>query len=74
MAYADLISCRTAISELLEANGVTTIPTCTYKFPYTDVTSFVELANKVTTVGIGVYMGAIKVSSPATVLTVIRAH
>lgn len=53
----------TAISEFLEANGVGTIPPCTYKFPYTDAKSFVDTANKVTTMGIGAYMGAIKVTN-----------
>lgn len=43
-------------------NGVATIPACTYDFPYTDAIGFVELANKVTTMGIGAYMGAVKVS------------
>ena len=53
----------TAIEELLEANGVATIPPCTYQFPYDDPAGFVDTANQVTTVGIGAYMGAIKVSN-----------
>lgn len=52
----------TAIEELLEANGAPTVPACTYHFPYTTPKEFVQVANKVTTVGIGAYMGAVKVS------------
>lgn len=56
------IPVSTAIEELLELNGIATIPPCTYQFPYEDPVGFADTANQVTTVGIGAYMGAIKVS------------
>ena len=37
--------------------GQTPLPECTYNFPYTDPTSFVDLANMITSVGIGAYLG-----------------
>jgi hypothetical protein len=37
------------ITQILVANGATPIPNCTYSFPYTDVTSFANLANMITT-------------------------
>jgi len=45
------------ITSILEENSVTPIPNCTYSFPYSDPTSFVDLSNMVTTVGIGAYLG-----------------
>lgn len=46
-----------AISSILEANGAPIIPACSYSFPYTDPTTFVDLANMITSVGIGAYVG-----------------
>jgi hypothetical protein len=45
------------ISNVILANGATPITGCNYTFPYTNVTSFVELANQITTVGIGAFIG-----------------
>lgn len=45
------------ITKVLQENGVAPIPACTYKFPDTDPTSFVDLANMITSVGIGAYLG-----------------
>lgn len=45
------------IASTLSANGVTPIPACVYKFPYTDVKSFYGLADLITTNGIGAYLG-----------------
>lgn len=58
----------TAIAMILEANGVSPVPSCTYSFPYTDPTSFVDLANMITSVGIGAYLGGSEVSAMATLL------
>ncbi|KAI9845161.1 MAG: hypothetical protein M1837_005046 [Sclerophora amabilis] len=46
-----------AISEVLSTNGVTPVPTCEYKFPYSSPKEFVALANMITSVGIGAYLG-----------------
>ncbi|KAL8654008.1 MAG: hypothetical protein Q9210_001769 [Variospora velana] len=45
------------ISTILSNAGFTPVPPCTYKFPYNDPTSFVGLANMITSVGIGAYIG-----------------
>ncbi|KAL8710162.1 MAG: hypothetical protein Q9220_005245 [cf. Caloplaca sp. 1 TL-2023] len=45
------------ISTILSDAGYTPVPPCTYKFPYMDPTSFVDLANMITSVGIGAYLG-----------------
>ncbi|KAI4264930.1 MAG: hypothetical protein L6R35_007267 [Caloplaca aegaea] len=45
------------ISTILSNAGFTPVPPCTYKFPYNDPTSFVGLANMITSVGIGAYLG-----------------
>ena len=36
------------LTTVLSSNGATPIPPCTYKFPYSDPKSFVDLANMVT--------------------------
>lgn len=72
----------TALASILEANGVTPLPQCTYTFHYSDPKSFVSLANMVTTVGIGAYLGGseLLVDSPvleeaaASILTVEARH
>ncbi|KZF19652.1 hypothetical protein L228DRAFT_270974 [Xylona heveae TC161] len=45
------------LTTVLTSNGITPIPTCQYKFPFTDPKSFAALANMVSTVGIGAYIG-----------------
>ncbi|KAL6713741.1 hypothetical protein ACLMJK_008233 [Lecanora helva] len=45
------------LSAILEKSGYTPVPTCSYQFPYNSPTSFVDLANMITTVGIGAYLG-----------------
>lgn len=52
------------IAATLAANGAPYVPPCTYSFPYTDPTSFVSLANMITSVGIGAYLGGSEVSIP----------
>ncbi|KAL8955781.1 MAG: hypothetical protein Q9193_006487 [Seirophora villosa] len=45
------------ISNILSNAGFTPVPPCTYKFPYSDPKTFVQLANMITSVGIGAYLG-----------------
>lgn len=45
------------ISSILTSAGYTPVPPCTYKFPYSSPTTFVALANMITSVGIGAYLG-----------------
>ncbi|KAM0806443.1 ferritin-like domain-containing protein, partial [Usnea florida] len=45
------------ISAILEKSGYPPVPACSYKFPYNSPTSFVDLANMITSVGIGAYLG-----------------
>lgn len=45
------------ISAILEKSGYAPVPACSYKFPYNSPTSFVDLANMITSVGIGAYLG-----------------
>ncbi|KAL9129978.1 MAG: hypothetical protein Q9217_001736 [Psora testacea] len=45
------------ISDILTKAGYTPVPPCSYKFPYNSPTSFVDLANMITSVGIGAYLG-----------------
>ncbi|KAL8778721.1 MAG: hypothetical protein Q9213_007274 [Squamulea squamosa] len=46
------------ISTILRNAGKTPVPPCTYQFPYTDPVSFVDLANMITSNGIGAYIGS----------------
>ena len=45
------------ISNILTAAGKTPVPRCSYKFPYDSPTTFVDLANQITSNGIGAYLG-----------------
>lgn len=45
------------ISSILIKAGYSPVPPCTYKFPYDSPTSFVDLANMITSFGIGAYLG-----------------
>ncbi|KAL8730732.1 MAG: hypothetical protein Q9181_004570 [Wetmoreana brouardii] len=45
------------LSAILTAAGKTPVPPCIYKFPYSDPVSFVDLANMITSTGIGAYLG-----------------
>ena len=45
------------IADILSKAGYSPVPPCTYSFPYNSPTSFVDLANMITSVGIGAYLG-----------------
>ncbi|KAL8830028.1 MAG: hypothetical protein Q9191_001667 [Dirinaria sp. TL-2023a] len=45
------------LGTILTDSGYKAVPPCTYNFPYTDPVSFVDLANMITSVGIGAYLG-----------------
>lgn len=70
------------IATILTDSGYKAVPPCTYKFPFNDPVSFVDLANMITTVGIGAYLGgaAQLVDNPmlevasGTILTVEARH
>ncbi|KAL9096800.1 MAG: hypothetical protein Q9163_006409 [Psora crenata] len=57
------------ISAILTKAGYSPISPCTYHFPYNSPSSFVNLANMLTSVGIGAYLGgaALLTDSPALV-------
>lgn len=61
------------ISAILEKAGYTPVPTCSYKFPYNSPTSFVDLANMITSVGIGAYLGGAELLTDDPVLEVASA-
>ncbi len=61
------------ISAILENAGYTPIPTCSYNFPYDSPTSFVDLANMVTSVGIGAYLGGAEILTDDPILEVASA-
>ncbi|KAF2091305.1 hypothetical protein K490DRAFT_183, partial [Saccharata proteae CBS 121410] len=48
---------RDTLASVLSSNGQMPLPACTYSFPYSDPKTFVSLANMITTVGIGAYLG-----------------
>lgn len=48
---------RMTLASVLQSAGQTPLPECTYSFPYNSPDSFVALANMITTVGIGAYLG-----------------
>lgn len=61
---------RDTLASVLTAGGQTPLPACTYMFPYNSPGSFVALANMITTVGIGAYLGgAALLMDDATLLT-----
>ncbi|KAL8931704.1 MAG: hypothetical protein Q9211_006783 [Gyalolechia sp. 1 TL-2023] len=70
------------ISTILSNAGYTPIPPCFYNFPYSDPTSFVNLANMITSVGIGAYLGGsslltddpILVTAASSIVTVESRH
>jgi len=45
------------LTDVLMSNNAVPIPDCSYNFPYSNPKEFVELANMITTVGIGAYLG-----------------
>lgn len=61
------------ISAILEKAGYAPVPTCSYKFPYDSPTSFVDLANMITSVGIGAYLGGAELLADDPVLEVASA-
>ncbi|KAF6226568.1 hypothetical protein HO133_009434 [Letharia lupina] len=61
------------ISAILEKAGYTPVPTCSYKFPYDSPTSFVDLANMITSVGIGAYLGGAELLTDDPMLEVASA-
>lgn len=61
------------ISAILEKAGYIPVPTCSYKFPYDSPTSFVDLANMITSVGIGAYLGGAELLTDDPMLEVASA-
>ncbi|CAD6591156.1 MAG: hypothetical protein ASARMPRED_005243 [Alectoria sarmentosa] len=61
------------ISAILEKAGYAPVPTCSYKFPYDSPTSFVDLANMITSVGIGAYLGGAELLADDPILEVASA-
>lgn len=70
------------ITAILEKAGYTPVPNCTYTFPYNSPTTFVDLANMITSVGIGAYLGGsgllmddpMLLTAAASILTVESRH
>ncbi|MCJ1356143.1 MAG: hypothetical protein MMC33_006137 [Icmadophila ericetorum] len=46
------------ITNALNSIGITPVPACAYWFPFNSTETFVSLANMITSVGIGAYIGA----------------
>lgn len=61
------------ISAILVKAGYTPVPTCNYTFPYDSPTSFVDLANMITSVGIGAYLGGAELLADDPILEVASA-
>ena len=61
------------ISAILEKAGYTPVPSCSYKFPDNSPTSFVDLANMITSVGIGAYLGGAELITDDPMLEVASA-
>jgi hypothetical protein len=68
------------ISSTLEANGITAPQACTYALPYDTPTAFVLLANRITSISLGFYLGSLNDFSPelqtvaASILSVEARH
>ena len=52
------ITHASTISSILTKAGYSPVPPCTYIFPYNSPITFVDLANMITSVGIGAYLGS----------------
>jgi len=73
---------RDTLASVLTSGGQTPLPACSYSFPYNSPGSFVALANMITTVGIGAYLGGASLimdnkdllTSAAAILTVEARH
>ncbi|KAK6000092.1 hypothetical protein QM012_004080 [Aureobasidium pullulans] len=52
------------ISSMLETNGISAPQACNYAFSYDTPTAFVRLANQITTISLGYYLGSLNEFSP----------